>query len=437
MDHETFNKLASSGWADFHTEFKIPRGVRKQLRRWVDSLKWPENHTKHDAREYHITVLDMDTYDEDFAKWAKKRAQGKELHFKSKGMEMFNDFIVVRLECPEWEDLAADWTAEADKRGLEPHTFPGGPKAHVSVGRSHDKKWPKGVPNPHIKFKTRMFNIKRNSEWHEAADVYHVSPSGNRESIEAQGIQGGLSPNQVYVWDNELDAKDYAKFNPNLDVWRVQADGLPIVHRESEFPMRGHPENHPEYDPNGTMRERMRDTNTYVTPSPIPPERIERIAGGAVETTPADDMKKWFDSFETPAPPAPSPYHEDGSQFTPYQQVPVAQGPHIDPPKQPYKPYDWAEEGWEESPMNMTAAIDTHMCPKCGEDLEGQLCGNCGYDPYATNTDYDKAKHNWYDRAWSKPEDQPFPTPYQEKPWREDHASDISLASVSAGWHGF
>lgn len=394
------HKLASSGWADFHTEFKIPRGVRKQIRRWVDKLKWPDEHEKHDAREYHITVLDMDEYDDAFAKWARKETQGKSLSFKSTGMDMFNEFIVVRLECPEWEDLAQRWTEEADKRGLEPHKFPGGPKAHISVGRSQDKKWPRGVPNPHVQFETRMFNIKRNSAigdpWQpgnwgkgfidpttDEAVTWNTNggPAGGEEDFRGQrphhievaaerhgvdfpqieraeelGAMGEryyhspitISPNGEYVSSNDLNGS----YEPDGQEGRFQRENPSLRYR-------------------GDTRDWSYDNEAANTGGGFGhAKNITDILNKQSGYEPADDLAKWLDSFTVEQAAPPSLHHTDGDQFTPQIVAPVVQTPHVDPPKQPYKPYNWAEEGWEASPMDRMAATTRTQQLQQAQQLE-------------------------------------------------------------------
>lgn len=626
------HKLASSGWADFHTEFKIPRGVRKQIRRWVDRLKWPEGSEKIDAREYHITVLDMDKYDEDFAKWARKRVQGKTLAFKSQSMDMFNEFVVVRLECPVWDEIARDWTEEAEKRGLEPHTFPGGPKAHISVGKSPNGKWPQGIPNPHVKFETRMFNIKRNSMWHEAMpyypgweekyepedashllggshDFYHYAPTTERNRILQHGLQVSLpehsdhwtpgevseqpqgvyvttEPNQMHLWsrpmdlwkipneqiteleedpllahaylvphdvqpellepyENSLDWEerqqqrhgfpwsepheyDSIELPPSNyeavpvlsgreakagDPWQPGVWGKGLVYDEkpvmweTNSPHEGQMEpNHPDFGWENYERYPSREnapivispSGTYVPaphweiserlekghPDPLIQKELDALdqrldiykqhpnmkrispaeweqemnkdsvpyegyghaqnildslqrQGKLASVEPVDDLARWLDSFTVDQEAPPSLHHTDGDDFMPQVITPVVTTPHVDPPKKPYKPYNWAEEGWEESPLNRVAGIEDHTCPQCGSDIDAPICAVCGYDPQDTSSEYKKMKQDWYDRAWSRPGDQPQPVPHQPHHWRDDHAKDISLASVSGGWHGF
>ncbi len=155
-----------SNWADCHAELKIPKDVRYKIRKWVDKLKWSEGSTKDDARLYHITVLSIDEYDEDFVRWMKMRINGRSFHFKSTGMDLFGpekNIVVLRLECPEWRALAIEWGEEAEARSLSPRRFPNGPRAHITIGKTADGKWPQGVPDPHIEFDTATFNINKNA----------------------------------------------------------------------------------------------------------------------------------------------------------------------------------------------------------------------------------------------------------------------------------
>lgn len=713
---EAISKVsASEGWAEFHTEFKIPRGVRKQIRRWVDRMKWPEDSTKMDAREYHITVLDMDEYDEEFAKWARDQVRDKTFHFKSTKMDIFGETVVVRLECPEWDEIALEWGEKAETKGLEPHRFPGGPKAHISVGKSPGRKWPQGIPNPHVKFDTRMFNVKKNSmAWPQ--EVYHVSPASNRQAIEQEGLRAherdfptynptgilGTGIRGNYAFDNSEDAERYAIAHAEaqktpMDIFKVNPNGIDIEQDPESHEIR--PSQHDyryedpdqldpsqferntemqdleglhspeyywfrpkpieEYDESMGPWEEQEDSMVSTPTSPIawkmnnqvPPEQLAHHktitpeyvdslpkdgfgmrydpnlpwnqapepyhnvwyanpedyqnsvnnflkAQSSSETTPAEDLKLWLDSFTPEQAQPPSLHHTDGDDFTPQIVAPVVQTPHIDPPSKPYTPYNWAEEGWEESPLDRTsvadpnfvqrwikehgpymyyganrpdlaeigiqpseggysykwgsdaprpghvylannpqeasfygtepdqenpgghlyqvdirhldpsrfnpnendfesywnpdeyetigewaedqslgdnpdethesfakggpiykgmippeavtkitghtASIDTHICPKCGEDSNSPICATCGYDPQNSPDDYQQMKDDWYDRAWSVPGNQPRPVPNQPMHWRDDHAKNVSLAHNNqdnskelGGWHGF
>lgn len=154
-----------AGMGAMHSEFKIPRHIRRDIRRWADRLDWPEGSEKDDARKYHITILTFEEYCEDFIKFMSNEIKGREFNFKSTGMELFeNGFVVLRLECPEWEELAVRWGELATNRELEPHRFPGGPKCHITIGNVPEQQWPQGVPDPHVEFSTKMFNVNINKK---------------------------------------------------------------------------------------------------------------------------------------------------------------------------------------------------------------------------------------------------------------------------------
>ena len=180
-----------------------------------------------DAREYHVTVLDMVKYDADFAKCAKTQVRGKTFHFKSTGMDMFNEFVVVRLDCPEWTELVKAWIKEAESKDLEPHTFPGDPKAHISVGKS--EKWPQGIPNPHVKFDTRKFNINKNSmavdpdwhkQWTEANPYLYHGRQDNPDAVRMHGIEGSFAnyyPTPSVYMTNPPDLAEHFALHPGVE----------------------------------------------------------------------------------------------------------------------------------------------------------------------------------------------------------------------------
>lgn len=462
---DTFNKVAKDeGWADFHTELKLPRSTRKQIRRWVDRLKWPAGAEKADIRTYHITILSMDEYDEDFAKWSKSQVQGKTFNFKSVGMAIFNDYVVLKLESPEWTELVLDWQEKADEMDLKPRKF-NPPEAHVSIGKTVDGKWPQGVPDPHVKFDTRMFNINKELMWRKSTPYY----PGWESMIEPEDASYLLGSGQ-----------DFYHYAPTSERNRLMRHGLQVA-----LPQH----------------------------SERPPESYQAQPVMATVAEPVDELAKWLNSFsvEQQSQP-PSLHHTDADDFTPQVVAPIVQTPHIDPPSKPYAPYNWAEEGWEESPLDRIAgikeyedaqyptgrtleseakepedeaegingdklvyyddslgsswyvvdggdydfisgpwsdedearsinkgewseshqsAIDMHPCPECGEDMDGRLCPICGYDGLAHPDGFKDMERSWYDRVWGKPGDQPQPTPHELHPmhWRDDHAKNISLAS--------
>lgn len=755
------------GWADFHTELKLPRSIRKKIRRWVDQLDWPEGHEKEDARRYHITILSMDEYDEKFAKWARNQIRGRVFNFKSTGMDIFGDeTVVLRLDCPEWTELVLEWQKEADDQGLEPRKF-NPPKAHVTIGKSPEGKWPQGIPNPHLKFDTRMFNINKNSAqgepwrpgvwgkglvyneepivWETTAPSYGgemspAHPEYGRENLGEYPTKHNapivVSPQGKYIpaphWNisgellmgsqdpliqRELDALDqrlnlyeqhpqmkridpsewkketrpqapsggfghaqnvldilnknsmavdpeflnswtednpylyhgrqehpdvvrqygiepsYASYYPTPSVYLTNQQELaehfaqnpgaepdwyqeddPYYEHGSEHPgnwvyvidsrkldpsridadewnVDRYPEGHgyhgDEFSVTPELERHLSDPATvqrqfemgrplayrggispeaivdhYEMPLDKPRPWLNGMRGSSVEITPDEDLKAWLDSFNVEQEKQPpSLHHTDADQFMPQIVAPVVQTPHVDPPSKPYKPYNWAEEGWEESPLDRTAAseeelygpqkppltvsehddpyerewpedfgtsdtrrpflynqskrhlivgqpgmmhedfgldlygdpdwnqgevnlsmpneptfiwdspfkkwpdsdeilealrnhtgedirryeewrkhtssLDTHVCPKCGEDVDGPICSICGHDPQNSPDDYQQMKSDWYNRAWSVPGNQPQPTPRELHPhhWRDDHVKDVKMAASQVMYH--
>lgn len=120
---------------------------------------------------------------------------------------------------------------------------------------------------------------ERTNQFREAAGEqtfhYHVSPQYNRESIATDGIRPGLHPTSIYAFDNVRDARDYALYNPKLDVYSINSTGLPVEHVESEFPLRRHQVNSSE--PLGsTIGDMLNRVNTYRLPG-VGPERVNHL----------------------------------------------------------------------------------------------------------------------------------------------------------------
>ena len=621
---DILSKIAKeNNWADFHTELKLPRGVRQRIRRWVDKLKWPEGSEKADARTYHITILSMDEYDDKFAKWARKEMRGRHFTFKTTGMDIFADeHVVLRMDCPEWTDLVRKWTALADDQGLKPRKFEP-PKAHVTIGKSPNGKWPQGVPDPHIKFDARQFNINKNSAdywgWPEPeiepegvpavqSEYFHHAPTVDRERIRQHGLQISL-PNQSGHWHpsevgdqpagvyltTEEDPTKVLPHAENVDTWRVGPEQIRsmsydpgkedayIVHHDIPDPELWTPIEERVHQANVTWAtgdgvcnncgeiQIGKDVEDGVTTcsncgAEIP---VDGEPKRSAERTIADELYSWLQHRKPtrPLPTAqpPSLHHTDADQFMPEVVAPASIGPHVDPPSKPYEPYNWANDGWEESPLDRTAGMtlpqqqrewaaikdhegqfdqqsepvhqypdgwtvrrlahpaavssvghmlhncwqdenqmnsmkqphsmhdadgiprvafyvnpnglisqplghhnfyineaiynrlkdfadqsghilagpqsyefhpdhpeyygdfmhegSTRTCARCHAEIDGPICSECGYDPTHADSDYEKSKANWYERAWDDAgKNQPRQDPNQPMHWRDDHA---------------
>lgn len=162
QEREKALSMKYSDMGAMHAELKIPQATCKKIRKWVDSLDWPEGSEKEDQRNYHITILTFDEYSEEFIEWMSKEMKGHgPFEFTSDGLDVFGDTVVLRLSCPSWREMAMEWGDTAYGRSLGPRRFPGGPKAHVTVGFKADKK-PRGIQDPYIGFSTAEFNVNIN-----------------------------------------------------------------------------------------------------------------------------------------------------------------------------------------------------------------------------------------------------------------------------------
>lgn len=450
-------RFAANDWPDCHAELKIPLTARRQIRRWVDRLKWPSGAEKDDARTYHVTILSVDEWDDDFVQWMRDEIEGRKFTFKSTGMAMFgpdNEAVVLRLECPEWENMVVNWGEIAYQRGLEPRRFPGGARAHITVGKT-DGKWPQGVPDPHIEFTTTNFNINKNAAINNHNDAFDyelqhpLPPTAQMVPVEA------LMPYREYDREIDYDKDPYLRdlrdhiahhgianalkleYNPDSQIahlgegnHRLQiAQQLGMSHVPVEVLRTGRiPRGYPGSNvPQPPVPDQFGYVPGNLSPSDLGlPTKTSRLA--ALPQTPAEELKAWLDGFATPQEPTPSIHHPDAESMQSYEPEPLAQGYFVDPPSNPYKPYNWAEQGFEPSPLNRAAAeVLTHPCPNCGAAIDGQICGECGHDPLSASNDFQRAERDWYDETWSG-KGWPRPFPNQPIQWRDDSATDVSHA---------
>lgn len=406
---EDLSKIAKEeGWADFHTELKLPLSARRKIRKWVDRLKWPEGSSRDDTRRYHITVLSMDEYDEEFAKWARKEMRGRKFRFESKGMAIFADeHVVLKFDCPEWTALVREWTSKAKAEELEPHIFEP-PQAHVTIGKSPSGKWPQGVPDPHVKFDTGTFNINKNSTEHGSVpdywgypepeiepeganhlltgvhDFYHYAPTTERERIMRHGLQVSSPQYNPHWRPGETDQQPagvYVTTEPDeigmwgdqsMDLWQIPHDQIhelqedPALANSYVIPHDVHPVMHTPAEEEISWPHHQLEHHYNIWHEPEsesyyedPPAEYQATSSWHVaESTPADELRSWLQGLTPEQSSQPlSIHHTDPEQLQPQWREPVVQAPHIDPPSKPYQPYNWAEEGWEESPMDHMAVV--------------------------------------------------------------------------------
>lgn len=371
-----------AGLGAMHSEFKIPRHIRRKIRKWADKLEWPEGSEQHDARKYHITVLTFNEYCPDFVKFMSKEMRGREFYFKSDGFDIFKNMLVLRLESPAWERLAIRWGQLAADKDLEPRRFPGGPKCHITIGEVPEGKWPQGVPDPNIEFTTKMFNVNIN------------------KTTARMGAED----------DPELPiACPYC--GDKIEYW---GDGLGLVNNYScRGCKRGFSNPWDRYSPewqdsfNKVWNENAMERAEHETQRQLVGELKQRQAA---PTDPLNELEAWLKSAPSEGQDILPIHYNSEDEISPQPRPNAAVGPHLDPPSHPYKPYDWAAEKTS--------------------DFARTSCQECGFDHPPDTTcpdDYANAKRNWYDRVWSEP-GSPTEFPHQPRHWKHDHAPDVNQA---------
>jgi hypothetical protein len=328
----------TAGTGAMHSEYKIPRKARQQIRRWVDGLEWPEGAEKEDARKYHVTVLTLEEYCQDFEKYMRQNAR-RELTFRSTGFDIFEDAVVLRLDCDPWFDMAVDWGEKAENRELGPHRFPGGPKAHVTIGYTVDGKWPQGLPNPNIEFTTKMFNINLNR-----TSGVRVGPDGPYDNMEWETCPGcggdDIVMNAVggrrHEWACRSCGKRFGTEHPRL--FAPEQPSPPIA------------------DPRWNAENPPRSTQ--------------------FESSAADDLRDWVLGISSEPEDPISIHHNREEDLIPQAIPPASLGPHIDPPSHPYKPYDWAQQektsGLDDEASDLSVPPDWEHKQRRVRELEEQ-----------------------------------------------------------------
>jgi len=243
-DRWVAHTAAGDGWGAMHAELRLPKEVRQQIRDWVDDLDWPEGAVKEDQRSYHITLLTFDEDSDEFAKWMRKEMKGKAFEFKSTGLDIFGSAVVLRLESAPWKEMVQEWGEKAYGRQLGPRRFPGGPKAHVTVGFFDDDaepKKPRGIQDPCLAFTTGEFNVNRNntktagttwanSEFHEAATLSGSMTGHMAEWNPGNPGKGYIARPGVHAKPDTVpivrtwDTKDMKPTHPEQAVGQTQID---------------------------------------------------------------------------------------------------------------------------------------------------------------------------------------------------------------------
>jgi 2'-5' RNA ligase len=124
---------------ELHVGLDIPEEQRQQIKRWVDTLDWPEGTELTPPEEYHITVMYAPTGHAEHkdADWI-EHADGHDVtvtgveEFESDEKEELNA-QVLRLDAPTVKEHADRLQSAAKDQGLEISEYPGGFKPHLTV----------------------------------------------------------------------------------------------------------------------------------------------------------------------------------------------------------------------------------------------------------------------------------------------------------------
>jgi hypothetical protein len=378
-------------------------------------------------------VLSVEKFDKDFEKWARERVKGRSFTFTSTGIDIFGDAVVLRLECPEWTRLALKWGEEADRRGLDPQRFPGGPKCHVTVGKTVDGKWPQGVPDPHIEFATGTFNINRNSKTADAdpsyitdhfiprvGEAYHYTHRGNIPRIRQRGIipwntpvadapgsiwQGdSLEPRPghtyltTHTWSDDPTKSSYVKVDlSQLDPRRFTADEDSLVTSESEegeginsvYPRGAWAQEWENNRPEVIQKALEPPYKTFAYRGSIPPEAITEVA----EQEPCQSCQKGVDVSHLPYDHDQALYCDDCASRQPHMGA-----WHDDLPEVPERTEDWGFQPPRSDPQKACrdcgATGSMVFVPENGPGYQpgnGWRCTNC-HSPMQYEPEADQAK---------------------------------------------
>lgn len=168
---------AATATADeLHVAWAVPPAVRKQIADWAYSAEWPDGAELEEPEEYHITAVYAHGGWNDKATHALLRQYvTTDLPFQATGLDLFGpdkDTVVIRLASEEAERWASLLMDRAEELGLDVSRFPGGYKAHITVGTAS------GLPKddlPDLSFRGGKLYASRPREIVKAdPDEHHI-----------------------------------------------------------------------------------------------------------------------------------------------------------------------------------------------------------------------------------------------------------------------
>jgi 2'-5' RNA ligase len=191
---------------ELHVGLDIPEEQRQQIKRWVDTLDWPEGTELTPPEEYHITVMYAPTGHAEHkdADWI-EHADGHDVtvtgveEFESDEKEELNA-QVLRLDAPTVKEHADRLQSAAKDQGLEISEYPGGFKPHLTVAYAPAPVNAEGAPA--LSFRTGPSSISTQHSWVSAMVVgvhqqWTSSPMVNASYVlHVSHSQAGISDEQ-------------------------------------------------------------------------------------------------------------------------------------------------------------------------------------------------------------------------------------------------
>lgn len=138
----TFSKVTASDW--FAPSYMISDEVKRQISQWAQTLSWPEGSKLAPPERYHVTGVYSPSGFSNPAhhEWVQQHS-GLTYPVQTIGVDNFSPSkvgstapVVLRVHHPQLQADTERLMDEAQERGLPVSRFPGGYKAHITVGHS-------------------------------------------------------------------------------------------------------------------------------------------------------------------------------------------------------------------------------------------------------------------------------------------------------------
>ncbi len=207
---------AGGDW--FAPSYMIPDDAKQQIHEWAQTLPWPEGSRLAPPDRYHVTGIYSPSgfSDPEHQAWVQSHS-GLTYPVQTIGVDNFSPSkvdspdapVVLRVHHPQLKADTEQLIDEAQKRGLPVSRFPGGYKAHVTVGHSPT---PIQAEHPGLSFpvgplrdlhgyydELKSRQAKTAAEAGYSADLWHGPHVKNR------GIFSGM-----FLTSHKPEAEDYS-----------------------------------------------------------------------------------------------------------------------------------------------------------------------------------------------------------------------------------